>query len=308
VPGVYVSLADLVGLQWKARGFGFKPKQPVHSLLAGRRASRMRGRGLDFEEIRGYLPGDDIRTMDWKVTARTGKPQVRVYTEERDRPLTLVVDQRPSMFFGTRRAMKSVAAAEVAALAAWRAFAQGDRVGGWVIGAGGAVEVRPHRSRRNVLTLFQRIIEANHALEARPVPGSAARLNETLDAVQARALHDHAVLIISDFDGADDRTRQSLIELAQHNDVIAVPVLDPTATSLPASGRIVVSNRELQFEIDTSDGATRQRLEAAGNARLNALLAWDREIGVPVLPVSNAEEPAAQVRRLIGRRQRRGAR
>ena len=90
----------------------------MHSILAGRHASRLRGRGLNFEEIRRYLPGDDTRNMDWKVTARMRKPHVRVYTEERDRPCLLVVDQRQSMFFGTRRCMKSVAAAEVAALAA----------------------------------------------------------------------------------------------------------------------------------------------------------------------------------------------
>jgi DNA polymerase III delta prime subunit len=99
------------------RGFSFLLRQPVYSILAGRHASRLRGRGLNFEEIRRYLPGDDIRNMDWRVTARTRRPHVRVYTEERDRPLLLVIDQRQSMFFGSRRAMKSVVAAEAAALA-----------------------------------------------------------------------------------------------------------------------------------------------------------------------------------------------
>jgi uncharacterized protein (DUF58 family) len=128
-PGVYAELDDLVRLRFRARGYSFLPRQPVHSVLAGRHASRLRGRGINFEEIRHYLPGDDIRTMDWRVTARTREPHVRVYTEERDRPVLLVVDQRQSMFFGSRRAMKSVVAAEVAALAAWRVLKAGDRVG-----------------------------------------------------------------------------------------------------------------------------------------------------------------------------------
>ncbi|NKB87030.1 MAG: DUF58 domain-containing protein [Acidobacteria bacterium] len=98
--GAHVELAGLAGLQHKVRGLTLKPKQAVHSLLAGRHASRMRGRGLDFEEIRGYLPGDDIRTIDWRVTARTGEPHVRVYTEERERPVLLLVDQRMSMYWG----------------------------------------------------------------------------------------------------------------------------------------------------------------------------------------------------------------
>ena len=93
----------------------------MSSVLSGRYASRLRGRGLNFEEIRRYLPGDDVRTMDWKVTARTRSPHVRVYTEEKDRAVLLIVDQRINMFFGTRDKLKSVTAAELAALGAWRA-------------------------------------------------------------------------------------------------------------------------------------------------------------------------------------------
>src|SRR5215468_919265 len=92
-PGVYATLEDLVRLRHRATGFSFLPRQPVRSLLAGRLASRLRGRGLNFEEIRPYLPGDDVRQIDWKVTARTRKAHSRVYTEERERPLLVAVDQ-----------------------------------------------------------------------------------------------------------------------------------------------------------------------------------------------------------------------
>ena len=101
--GVYVQLDELVRLQHKASGFSFLPKQPVHSVLSGRHASKLRGRGLNFEELRNYLPGDDTRNIDWKVTARTRTPYVRVYTEEKDRTVWLLVDQRVSMFFGSVR-------------------------------------------------------------------------------------------------------------------------------------------------------------------------------------------------------------
>jgi uncharacterized protein (DUF58 family) len=302
VPGVYASLADLARLEWKARGFTFLPRQPVHSLLAGRRASRMRGRGLNFEEIRAYLPGDDVRTIDWHVTARTQKPQVRVYTEERDRPALLVVDQRRSMFFGTRRAMKSVTAAELAALAAWRAFRQGDRVGAFVFDDRDFVEVRPLRSRTTVLQIFQRILERNHALAAGPGETGHAMLNAALRAVRQRALHDCVVIVISDFDGADDETRRHLLIMSEHNDVVAVPVLDPTQSKLPERGRFVVSDGELQIEIDLGRGATRAAIGESGGARLKRLLDWQREIRVNVMPISTAEDPADQIRRLLGRR------
>ena len=86
---VYADLDELVRLQFEAQGFSFLPHQPLHSVLHGRHASRLRGRGLNFEELRGYIPGDDIRNVDWKATARAGEPQVRAYTEERDRPVWL---------------------------------------------------------------------------------------------------------------------------------------------------------------------------------------------------------------------------
>jgi uncharacterized protein (DUF58 family) len=140
---VSVSLAHLRTLESRARGLTFLPRQPARSVLNGRHASRLRGRGLNFEELRDYLPGDDIRAIDWKVTARTGRPHVRVMTEERDRPALIVVDQRMSMFFGTRLNMKSVTAAEAAALAAFRILDQSDRVGGIVFGDDHIAEIRP---------------------------------------------------------------------------------------------------------------------------------------------------------------------
>src|SRR5690348_5460454 len=95
----FASLDRLLALKHRARGFSFLPRQPVHSLLVGRHASRLRGRGLNFEQLRHYFEGDDTRTIDWMATARLGSPHVRVYTEERDRPVLLVVDQRSTLFF-----------------------------------------------------------------------------------------------------------------------------------------------------------------------------------------------------------------
>ena len=127
--GVYADFDDLMRLRFKSSGFSFLPRQPVHSVLSGRHASRLRGRGLNFEELRNYLPGDDTRNIDWRVTARTGEPFVRVYTEEKDRTVWILVDQRLPMFFGSQKKMKSVLAAEAAAIACWRVLSQGDRVG-----------------------------------------------------------------------------------------------------------------------------------------------------------------------------------
>jgi len=299
--GVYTSLEELVRLQFRATGFHFLPRQPVHSLLTGRHASRMRGRGLDFEELRSYLPGDDIRSIDWKVTARTGEPHVRVYTEERDRPVLLVVDQRISMFFGSRVYMKSVIAAELAAAGAWRVVGQGDRVGAVIFDDEGFEHVRPLRSADTVSRILHVIVEKNQALRA---DSNARRdpsiLNQVLESVSHFAGHDYVVAVISDFDGADEQTRRHLTRLAQNNDVIAFPIYDPLASDLPENARLVVSNGELQVELDTGKASTRERLERFSDERLQAVLSWQPELGIPVAPVSTDRDALEQIRELLG--------
>src|SRR5215475_13905354 len=180
--GAYTDLDALIALQFKAQGFTLKHNQPVHSLLFGRRASHVRGRGLDFEELRSYVSGDDVRSIDWRVTARAQKPYVRVYSEERDRPTMLVVDQRINMFFGSRVSMKSVVAAEIAALAAWRVFHQGDRIGAFIFNDDTTEQIRMRRSRATVLRILDRISYQNHLLRGdSPVQPKPDRLNKTIE-------------------------------------------------------------------------------------------------------------------------------
>jgi uncharacterized protein (DUF58 family) len=296
--GVYATVADLAALKHAARDFSFLPRQPIHSLLAGRQSSRVRGRGLAFEELRQYFPGDDIRTMDWRVTARTGKPFVRVYAEEKDRPALFLIDQRINMFFGTRRVMKSVAAAEVAALGAWRVLAQDDRVGGFVFNDERIDEVRPHRSSAAVMRFLEAVAEQNAALRSdSPAQRNQAQLDAVLDAAARTADHDHLIVIASDFDGHGPRTRNLLLRLAAHNDVLAVLVYDPFLVELPNGLDLIVSDGELQVELGR--GARKSVLDYA-HGYGKTILAWQREIGVPVLPLSAAEETAPQVRRLLG--------
>jgi uncharacterized protein (DUF58 family) len=301
VPGVYTSLDDLVKLEYRARGFTFRSRQPVRSLLSGPHASRVRGRGLDFEEVRGYLPGDDVRAIDWKVTARTGQAHTRVYNEERDRPTLVVVDQRLAMFYGTRLNLKSVTAAEAAALAAWRVFRSGDRVGLVVFDDADIAALRPQRSRRHVLRILETIVAKNRALRAESrVPPNPAMLNEALERARRIVDHDHVVVVVSDFDGADADTKRLVTELAQHNDLIVLLVLDPSSRDVPDGGRLVVTGGELQIQVEPARAGERHALLAFASERIRPVLAWTRELGVPVLPLSTAEDVTAQVSRALG--------
>ncbi len=303
MPGVYVDLDELIRLQFNVHGFSFLPKQPVRSLLSGRRASKLRGRGLDFEEIRRYIPGDDIRTMDWRVTARTRKPHTRVYTEERDRPVLLVVDQRLGMFFGSRESMKSVTAARVAAMGAWRTIDAGDRVGALVFNDDDIREIQPHRSRQRVMHILKNVMEMNHMLrvdgDRRSDPGM---LNRVLEKVQHLAKHDFLICLISDFDGADEETRRAVTRMAAHNDIVAIFIHDPLEARLPALGKIIVSQGDLQLEVDTADSRLRQRFSDQFETRLQTARDLMLKRGVPVLPIHTAAPIREQLASLLGHR------
>lgn len=301
MPGVYIGLHDLIALEYRGRKVSFLPRQPVHSLLSGRFASRMRGRGLNFEEIRDYRPGDDVRSIDWKVTARLRKPHIRVFNEERDRQTILVVDQRLSMFFGSRHAMKSVTAAEAAAIGAWRVLGAGDRVGAVVFNDRDFIEVRARRSRATVLQILAAVVTQNQALGVgRGLVSAPTMLNTALDHARRRAPHDAAVIIISDFDGADAATRDMVAALARHNDVVAAMVHDPLQSDLPPSASMTVTDGELQIRLDVGRDSVRKSLSQLTRDRLKSIFDWTRELGIPVLPLSAAEDTAAQLRRLLG--------
>jgi uncharacterized protein (DUF58 family) len=303
--GVYADLDELIRLQCKVHGVSFLPRQPVQSLLAGRRASRLRGRGLDFEEIRRYIPGDDIRNMDWRVTARTQKPHTRVYTEERDRPVLQLVDQRFSMFFGSQVAMKSVTAAEVAAMGAWRTFGVGDRVGALVFNDREVREIPPHHSRQKVMQILETVVEMNHALRVDvDIEPNPAMLNRVLERVLHLAKHDYLVAIISDFNGVDEETKNAVTRLAVHNDIIALFIYDPMEARLPSIGKVVVSQGEWQLEVDTGDARFRKRFSEQFEDGLKTAKDLMLKRGIPVLPIHTAGGVREQFLDLLGHKPR----
>jgi len=299
---VYVSLAQLMALEFKARDLSFLARQPRGSILAGNHASRLRGRGLNFDELRRYQPGDDLRHLDWRASLRTGKPVVRTFTEERDRPALIVVDQRMSMFFGSQRSFKSALAAELAALAAWMVFNAGDRVGGLVFNDQRIDAVAPLRSRKRVEALLSRVAEHNQALHAsNPDAEDEAQLDTALQRCLALAGHDHLICIVSDFAGAGPRTLQLLRQLAAHNDVIALQVYDPLALKLPNDGRLLVTQGELQVELAVDKRNVRQPLGDFLSGRLQDVASLLRRSQVPLMMFSSAETAHEQLCAELGK-------
>ena len=300
LPGVYANLDDLIRVRFKARDFSFMPRQPVSSILSGRYASRLRGRGLNFEEMRRYLPGDDVRTIDWRVTARTRQPHVRVYTEEKDRSVLLLVDQRANMFFGSRDRMKSVTAAELAALGAWRALDAGDRVGAVVFNDTEVTDIRPQRSQRAVMSILGTVVEMNQRLRVgSDIEPNPAMLNEALRKAVRLAPHDVLIVIISDFFGVDAETERLAASLAAHNDVLGLLVHDPLRLN-PHGHSISVSDGKLQMQMDLGNKKVREKLAEDYRLEQERITHFLKKLSAPLLLVSNEGDVVKQVKRLLG--------
>ena len=299
--GAYVTLRDLIQIRYQAKGFSYLPAQPVHSLLAGRKRSRLRGRGLDFDELRHYRPGDDIRTMDWRVTRRARSPFVRVFTEERDRPVWVVVDQRLSMFFGSRYQMKSAAAARIAALTAWRVIGVGDRVGALLFNDDETSVFRPSRSPAGVMRCLEHLVSMNAALRATADSQSNPHaLQRTLAEAGRHLGHDSLVIVISDFDGWDEDCLLAVTRLRRDNDVIAAVVSDPLERSLASADQLVVTDGEFQLQIDSARSETERQFQQAYAARLAGLVDSLKRHAIPVIPLGTETDVAGQLLRQLG--------
>ena len=298
--GPYTSLDELVRLQFKVQDFSLKPTQPVTSILSGRYGSRLRGRGLNFEELRRYLSGDDIRAIDWKVTARTRTPHVRVYSEEKDRKVLLLVDQRTNMFFGTRDKFKSVTAAEAAAIAAWRAIAAGDRVGALVFNDETILETKPGQGSRTVLSILGNIVELNHHLNKNITTSpNDEMMNRCLGSAARLAPHDILVVLITDGSGLDDTSQHWISTIGRKNDIITLLIHDPSRLELQKKP-LTLSDGNRQIRVDFSNKKTRNTLQEHYAREQDQLQHFLSKLTAPLLTISNQGDTGDQLRRLLG--------
>ena len=298
-PGVYVDLQTLIKMQFEIRGFSLLPKQPVQSLLTGKHRSKLRGRGLDFEEVRAYEHGDDIRNIDWKVTARVRKPHTKVYTEERERPVFIIVDQSASMFFGSSKQMKSVSAVQTAALAAWKVLTVGDRVGGIVFNDVEHTETKPNRDRRAVQRFLQMMVEKNTALSAKSYQNqNTGMLSAVLQKTAKLVTHDYLLLVVSDFAGFDAQTMKTLISLSRHNDVILFMISDPMESTLP-DGDMVISDGEFQLSLKSGDQTYRDKFREAYIKKMDDIRSQTKSYNISFIEISTGSPVSSQIRKLL---------
>lgn len=247
--GVTAALNELIDLRRYVPSVRYHPEGKA--IRSGAHLSKLRGRGMDFSEIRNYQAGDEIRHMEWRVTARTGRPHVKIYQEERERPVVILADFNPTMIFGTRIAFKSVIAARLAALLAWTAIKKGDRVGGLFFSATDHSEFMPRSRDVGVLPMLASLslytAQTTQQREAQPRP-----LSDVLIRVH-RVLRPGSILVlISDFYALDDQCEKHLNRLRCHNDILAYHICDRVELAPPKPQQYAITNGQQEIILDTS--------------------------------------------------------
>lgn len=294
--GVRVSVDELIRLRQQAQGIALDNLRQVSASAPGQPRSRFRGRGMDFQEFRAYQPGDDIRTMDWRVTARTGRPHVKIYHEERERPVIVLVDLSPSLFFGTRRALKSVVAVRAATLLGWAAVARGDRLGAFLFSEHTHHEIPPAGGQHSVLQLIRDFVTWSDPDRPRDSRRQGS-LGAALKRLRRVARPGSLVVLLSDFYSLDADTDSHLTHLRQHNDVLACQIWDTLELTPPPPGHYGITDGTASGVLDMTSGQARQQYEdyfLAHHLRVRELM---RQRGVPLLRLATHEDVADSLRR-----------
>jgi len=293
VSGINIEVEDLVSIRGQLSALSLASLHHRTSHRSGAREVRLRGRGMEYEESRAYVHGDDVRTMDWRVMARTGEAHTKVFAEEKERRFLIAADLSASMYFGTRYSFKSWAAAQVAAHVGWLASFAGDRIGGLIVTPESHHEVRPGKTRSGLLGVFHHLAQASNI--RLPVDASCKRLNFLLREINRVVKPGSIIALITDFMGIDEQSLELLSTIVRHNDISAYWIHDETETNpWPGGHYQVLANRQkVGFDL-TGNEADNWLTQWQGNHR-GQIEALTSQFNIPLFPVSCNRDISAQI-------------
>lgn len=297
-PGIRVSLSELIEIRHRVREVQLFSTPARRSPLIGLHHSKLRGRGVDFDQVRVYQPGDDIRTIDWRVTARTQEPHTKLFHEERERPIYIMVEQSSRLFFGSGLLFKSVLAAHAASLVGWAALSHNDRIGGLVFGDDEHHEIRPRRSKQSLLQLLSRLNKANQTLtpeNQNERDSFVLALRRAREVLRPGSL----VVVICDERTLNDGSEQQLQLLARHTDLLLLPISDPLDHALPSAGLLRFTSQDAQLELDTHDAELRQAYRDLADVRKARWQRLANKLRVPLMSLSTQRDMIEQLREYL---------
>lgn len=270
-------------------------RQKVRQSLLGLRQSTLRGRGVEFDEVRLYKPGDDSKKIDWRVTARTGKAHTKVFHEEREQNVIVLVDMRSQMFFGTRGTFKSVIAAEIVAYIGWATLLHNDRLGALIFTDNDQLAIRPKRQQQNLLHIFNFLtsVKPNHNKSDESLLHALQRLRHVVKP-------GNMIFIISDFYGINQEVLMHCAKIANHHELICCFVFDDLEKQPPKANHYAITDNDHWLEIDTSDKAFCQFYKTIFEKRYSLVFDFARKFNVPFLEFATDQSVANVLQKSFG--------
>jgi len=299
-----ISLNELIALSGAVTGMSLHSRR-IRGRHNGQYLTQIKGRGMEFDESRPYQPGDDVRNIDWRVTARTGDAYSKLFREERERPVLLSVDARASMFFATRGRFKSVIAAEFTAMLAWMAHRDGDRVGGEIFNGRQHTEFRPRRGKQNVLRMLQALAGLTYPVQHNE--NEQGNLDAALGRIQRIAHPGSLVCIVSDFRGLEAAAESQLVQIARHNEIILIQLYDWLETRLPDRGQYRLGSADKVISFNAANKKFKAEYMHHYQSRLEKLQQLSRRYGLTWLQCATDESPLNGLRQVYGKPTRRHA-
>lgn len=295
--GVSITIEELLALRTLANKLQLPQQKISNNSSQGNFRSSFRGRGMDFVETRVYQPGDDIRAINWAVTARTGKPHTKIYQQERDRPVYLIVDFSSSMFFGTRKAFKSVIASQIATLIAWAALKNGDRIGALLLKHNFEV-LPPHHGKQNMIELLKQLASFTTTQSQKKVDYKNAfrRLQKTLKSGSL-------IYLISDFYNLEPHFHTELQILAKQNEVTNLLVYDPLEKQPPKEGRYLFRHpaTDKSLLVDTRSALLCTQYRQLFSERQSALKKLCFATGMNLTEIATNDELSTVLRQVLNK-------
>ncbi|MHC8440978.1 MAG: DUF58 domain-containing protein [Candidatus Eutrophobiaceae bacterium] len=294
---VRIDSARLFSLKEVGQGINLRSSRAFSGRF-GAHLSPFKGRGMEYEQSRLYTPGDDVRNLDWRVTARTGRAYTKLFREERERPVQVCVDYRRAMFFATRGCYKAVMASECAVILAWGAISGGDRLGGMIFDDVGCTEWKPMRGHKAVLRLVDRLCshpawEGEQREQGQPATNGFDAVERALFRLARITRPGSLLFLLGDFRSFGPRALNLIAELGRHSEIVLALIYDPLERNLPARGSYYLRDGHHEKVINTWDAKLRSSHNQRFERRMEDLQRMAANPSIHFLVCSTQDEPAA---------------
>ncbi len=287
---LYSQLEALLAWRFQLKRFRLTAQQKLVASKGGYQQALRKGRGMAFLEVREYAPGDEIRHIDWKVSARTQKTHTKVFTEELETPVVCLLEQTPPLFFGSRQRFKADQALHIMAILGWISLHQGDRFGGAIFNHQTHQWLEPKHQLKTLMHFLQQAIELQSQLQS-PSQPQAFAWTDQIAHYQKQLRPGTRIFLIGDFIHQPADFVQQLSQLKKHNDLTLIHISDPIEKQLPDQGVLTLTNGQIQTHLNSSDPKQRQAYAQSYQNAWQALQQRLRPFHIPLIDISTDQDP-----------------